>query len=90
MIIKKAVILAGGRGSRAKKGTYYNSVSKVMFRINNKPILQKNIDGLIGILSFKMSEDAFTVIKKSTNEGRAEEFPNYSDPLLQITKLPNV
>jgi len=44
MIIEKAVILAGGRGSRAKKGTYYNSVSKVMFRINNKPILQKNIE----------------------------------------------
>jgi len=44
MIIEKAVILAGGKGSRAKKRTYYNnSILKVMFRINNKPILQKNI-----------------------------------------------
>lgn len=55
-------------------------------RIRSFRDLQKNIDGLIGILSFKMSEDAFTVIKKSDYEGRAEEFPNYSDPLLQITK----
>jgi len=45
MIIEKAVILAGGKGSRAKKRTYYNnSILKVMFRINNKPILQKNIE----------------------------------------------
>ena len=61
-----------------------------LLRIRSFKDLQKNIDGLIGILSFKMSEDAFTVIKKSTYEGRAEEFPNYTDPLLQITKLPNV
>lgn len=47
--------------------------------------LQKSIDAMIGILSFKMQEDDFTVIKKVVyEEVGAKEFPNYTDPLLQI------
>jgi len=45
MNINQAVILAGGIGSRTKTRVYDNNTPKVMFRINNKPILQ-NIHSL--------------------------------------------
>lgn len=58
------------------------------FRMRSFDDLRKNIDALIGLLSFKMSEDAFTVVKKRAyeNEG-AKEYPNYIDPIIQINEL---
>jgi dTDP-glucose pyrophosphorylase len=53
LIIEKAVILAGGSGSRAKTRVYSNAVSKVMLRINNKPILQRNIEIIRDLLKIK-------------------------------------
>jgi len=61
------------------------------FRMRSFQDLQKNIGAFIGILSFKMSEDAFTVVKTAAYEKEgAEEFPNYTDPIIQINKLPAV
>lgn len=53
MIINKAIILAGGKGTRAqiKKNMYISP--KVMFKINNKPILQRNIEILRDQLNIK-------------------------------------
>ena len=44
MNINQAVILAGGIGSRTKTRVYDNNTPKVMFRINNKPILQNILE----------------------------------------------
>ena len=44
MNINQAVILAGGLGSRTKTRVYDNDTPKVMFRINNKPILQNILE----------------------------------------------
>ena len=44
MKINQAVILAGGIGSRTKTRVYDNNTPKVMFRINNKPILQNILE----------------------------------------------
>ena len=51
---------------------------------------KKNLDGLLGILSFKMREDAFTVVKKRTyNESdKKEQYSPYSSsPLIEISRL---
>lgn len=53
MNIERAIILAGGRSSRAKTGRYANTASKVLFRLNNKPILQRNIEILRDRLKMK-------------------------------------
>lgn len=45
----------------------------------------KGIKGLMGLVFFKMSENAFTVIKKSYYERtNAEEYQNYVDPLTKM------
>ena len=53
MIINKAVILAGGKGTRAQIKKHMHVSPKVMFRINDKPILQKNIEILRDQLNIK-------------------------------------
>jgi len=53
MIINKAVILAGGKGTRSQIKKQVNVSPKVMFRINDKPILQKNIEILRDQLNIK-------------------------------------
>ena len=61
-----------------------------ILRIRSFDDLKKNFDGLIGILSFKMREDAFTVIKKRTYDDRMKRGGNMiysSSPLLEIANL---
>ena len=47
MNVNQAVILAGGTGSRTKTRVYDNNTPKVMFRINNKPILQNILEIIV-------------------------------------------
>lgn len=67
---------------------FYLRPSKLLsqlFGIRSMDALMKGIKGLTGLVFFRMSEDAFTVIKKSYYEKqKAEEYPNYVDPLTMI------
>jgi len=57
-----------------------------LFGVRTMDDLIKGIKGLAGLVFFKMSENAFTVIKKSYYErAGAEEYQNYVDPLTKIT-----
>ena len=61
-----------------------------IFQVRNFDDFKKNLDGLLGILSFKMREDAFTVVKKRTyNESdKKEQYSPYSSsPLIEINRL---
>ena len=61
-----------------------------MLRIRSFDDLKKNIDAFFGILSFKMREDAFTVIRKRTFDDRMKQGGNMiysSSPLLEIENL---
>ena len=61
-----------------------------MLRIRSFDDLKKNIDAFFGILSFKMREDAFTVIRKRTFDDRMKQGGNMiysSSPLLEIANL---
>lgn len=72
---------------------FYLRPSKMLSQlmgIKNLDDLSKSINALVGLLNFKMNENAFTVIKKSYYERKkegAEEFPNYTDPLIKIDEL---
>ena len=61
-----------------------------ILRIRSFDDLKKNLDGFFGILSFKMREDAFTVIKKRTYDDDSyskETNPYPSSPLIEIANL---
>ena len=72
---------------------FYLRPSKIfsqLLGIRSLDDLIKSINALIGLLNFKMSENAFTVIKKSYYEREkegAEEYPNYTDPLIKLDEL---
>ena len=67
MNINQAVILAGGIGSRTKTRVYDNNTPKVMFRINNKPILQN----ILEIIHDKLKINSIiVVISKGDNQIR--------------------
>jgi len=72
---------------------FYLRPSKIfsqLLGIKSLDDLTKSVHALIGLLNFKMSENAFTVVKQSYYEREkegAEEFPNYVDPLLKIDEL---
>ena len=67
MKINQAVILAGGIGSRTKTRVYDNNTPKVMFRINNKPILQN----ILEIIHDKLKiSSIIVVISKGDNQIR--------------------
>ena len=67
MNVNQAVILAGGLGSRTKTRVYDNNTPKVMFRINNKPILQN----ILEIVHDKLKiNSVIIVISKGDNQIR--------------------
>ncbi len=65
MNLNQAVILAGGIGSRTKTRAYDNNTSKVMFRINNKPIIQNILEIIHN--QFKINS-IIIVISKGDNQ----------------------
>ena len=71
---------------------FYLRPSKIfsqLLGIKSLDDLTKSVHALVGLLNFKMNENAFTVIKKSYYEREkqgAEEFPNYVDPLVKINE----
>ena len=73
--------------------SFYLRPSKIfqqILRIRSFDDLKKNLDGFFGILSFKMREDAFTVIKKRTYDDDSyskETNPYPSSPLIEIANL---
>ena len=67
MKINQAIILAGGIGSRTKTRVYDNNTPKVMFRINDKPILQN----ILEIIHDKLKINSIiVVISKGDNQIR--------------------